>query len=70
MEKVFVIFNTACIGDMLVTNSLVQNIKHYYADSKVVFVCNEVFKDVALYQNGVDDVVTCDKKKLRTFGGF
>ena len=49
MEKVFVIFNTTCIGDMLVTNTLVQNVKSYYPDSKVIFVCNAPFKDVALY---------------------
>ena len=53
MEKVFLIFNTACIGDMLVTNTLVQNIKTYYSDSKVVFVCNSPFADVAKYQDGV-----------------
>ena len=49
MEKVFLIFNTACIGDMLVTNTLVQNIKAFYPNSKVIFVCNSPFVDVAKY---------------------
>ena len=70
MEKVFLIFNTACIGDMLVTNTLVQNIKTYYPDSKVVFVCNSPFADVAKYQDGVDDVVAFDKKKDKSLKGI
>lgn len=70
MEKVFVIFNTACIGDILVTNTLVQNIKNYYPDSKIVFVCNKPYRDVALYQYGVDEVIVFDKKKDKTLGGI
>ena len=70
MEKVFVIFNTACIGDMLLTNVLVQNIKNYYPQSRVVFVCNEQYKEAALYQDGVDDVVTYNKKKIKNFRYF
>lgn len=66
-EKVIVIFNTTSIGDVLVTNTLVQNIKHYYPDSKVVFVCNTPIYDVAKYQDGVDDVVIFDKKNCKTF---
>ena len=62
-KKVFLIFNTAFIGDMLVTNTLVQNIKTYYPDSKVVFICNTPFVDVAKYHDGVDEVVAFDKKK-------
>ena len=64
-KKVFVIFNTTSIGDVLVTNSLVQNIKYYYPYSHVVFVCNTPILDVAKYQNGVDDVVTYDKKSCK-----
>ena len=70
MKKVFIIFNTACIGDMLVTNTLVQNIKHYYPASKIVFVCNKPYRDVALYQDGVDDVVIFDKKKDKSLAGI
>ena len=70
MEKVFVVFNTACIGDILVTNTLVRNIKNYYPDSKVVFVCDSPYSAVARYQEGVDDVVTYDKKLIKSFSGF
>ena len=69
-EKIFLVFNTACIGDMLVTNALVQNIKFYYPNSKVVFVCNKPFVDVAKYQQGVDKVVVYDKKECKTLKGL
>ena len=70
MEKVFIVFNTAFIGDMLVTNTLVRNIKSYYPEAKVVFVCNTPFVDVAKYQDGVDDVVIFDKKKDKSLKGI
>ncbi len=69
-EKVFVIFNTTSIGDVLVTNTLVQNIKLYYPDSRVVFVCNTPMSDVAKYQAGVSDVVAFDKQKNNTIKGI
>ena len=69
-EKVFVIFNTTSIGDVLVTNTLVQNIKLYYPDSRVVFVCNTPMLDVAKYQAGVSDVVTFDKQNNNTLKGI
>ena len=69
-KKIFVIFNTAFIGDILLNNTLVQNIKYFYPDSKVVFVVQPQFRDVALYQKGVDDVVTFDKKHDSNLIGF
>lgn len=69
-EKVFLVFNTACIGDMLVTNALVQNIKHYFPNSKVVFICDTPYADVARYQEGVDEVVVFDKKHSKTLKGI
>lgn len=60
--KTFLIFNTACFGDVLVCNSLCQNIKKVYPDSKVVFVVNKPFYDVAKNQSDVDDVIVYDKK--------
>lgn len=61
-EKVFLVFNTACFGDGLVCNSLCQNIKRIYPDSKIVFIVNKPFYEVAKYQKDVDDVVILDKK--------
>lgn len=68
--KVFLVFNTACIGDMLVTNALVQNIKYYYPESKVVFICDIPYVDVAKYQVGVDEVFVFDKKKTKSLKEF
>lgn len=69
-EKVFVVFNTTCLGDVLVTNTLVQNIKLYYPESKVVFVCNTPMYDVAKYQYGVSDVIPFDKKRCSNLKGI
>ena len=64
-KKVFVIFNTTSIGDVLVTNTLVRNIKHYFPASYVVFVCNTPMLEVAKYQDGVDEVITYSKKDFK-----
>ena len=69
-EKVFVIFNTAFIGDILLNNTLVQNIKYFYPHSKVVYVVQPQFKDIAKYQIGVDNVITFNKKKGNNIFGF
>ncbi len=69
-EKVFVIFNTAFIGDILLNNTLVQNIKHFYPESKVIFVVQPQFVDVAKYQKGVDDVIAFDKKHNNNLWGL
>jgi len=69
-KRVFVIFNTTSIGDVLVTNTLVQNIKYFYPDSYIVFVCNTPIYDVAKYQADVDDVITYDKKRDNNIAGY
>lgn len=61
-EKVFLVFNTACFGDVLLCNSLVQNIKNVFPESRVIFVCDKNWEDIAKYQDGVDEVVICDKR--------
>ncbi len=69
--KNFVIFNTACFGDVLLCNSLVQNIKNIFPESRVIFVCDKNWEDVAKYQEGVDEVIIYDKKGAhRGFFGF
>ncbi|MGN1153444.1 MAG: glycosyltransferase family 9 protein, partial [Candidatus Gastranaerophilaceae bacterium] len=69
-KKIFIVFNTAFIGDILLNNTLVQNIKYFYPESKVIFVTQPQFRDVALYQKGVDDVVTFNKKKDNNLFGL
>ncbi len=69
-EKIFLIFNTAFIGDILLNNTLVQNIKLFYPEAKVIFVVQPQFADVAKYQKGVDDVVVFDKKRDNNLFGI
>ena len=61
-DKTFLVFNTACFGDNLVCNSLCQNIKRIYPDSKIVFIADKPFAEVAQHQKDVDEVVIYDKK--------
>ena len=60
-SKIFLVFNTAYFGDVLLCNTLCQNIKLIYPDSKVVMVVNKPFWEAAKYQKDVDDVVIYDK---------
>ncbi len=60
-EKVFVIINSYLVGDILLANSLVQNIKRIYEDSKVVMLTNKTFYDLSKYQKDVDDVIIWDR---------
>lgn len=70
-SKVFLVFNTAFFGDVLLCNSLCQNIKAIYPDSKIVFIVAKNFYDVARYQKDVDDVITIDKNgKHKGFFGL
>ena len=69
--KNFVIFNTACFGDVLLCNSLVQNIKNIFPEARVIFVCDKKWEDVVKYQDGVDEVIIYDKKgKNKGLFGF
>lgn len=60
--KTFLIINLSYFGDVILTNALCQNIKHYYPNSKIVFLVNEPFYEAAKYQQCVDDVITMDKR--------
>ena len=60
--KNFVVFNTAYFGDVLLCNSLCQNIKNIFPESRVIFVCDKNWEDIAKYQKDVDEVVVYDKK--------
>lgn len=61
-EKIFLIFNTSCFGDILICNSLCQNIKRLYPNSKTVFIVNKPFYEAAKGQECVDEVIIYDKK--------
>lgn len=60
-KKVFLVINLSYFGDVLLTNSLCQNIKLNYPDSKIVFLVNKPFEEAAKYQKDVDEVLVFDK---------
>lgn len=62
-SNVFIVFNTAGLGDVLLCNGLCQNIKKVYPDSKLIFVTDSPFKDAAFYQESVDHVLTINKRE-------
>ena len=66
-EKTFLVINLSCFGDVLLTNSLCQNLKINYPKSKIVFMVDKSFEDVARYQKDVDDVLVFDKTKNKGF---
>lgn len=66
-SKTFLVINLSCFGDVLLTNSLCQNLKINYPDSKIVFVVDKPFEDVAKYQKDVDEVLVFDKSKTKGF---
>lgn len=62
MEKTFLVINLSCFGDVLLTNSLCQNLKISYPNSKVIFCVDKPFEEVAKYQKDVDEVMVFDKR--------
>lgn len=62
--KHFLVINTSFFGDTLLTNPLCRNIKLIYPDSKITFIVNKPFYEVALYSDGVDEVIPYDKKGI------
>lgn len=60
--KTFLIINLSDFGDVLLTNALCRSIKAEYPDSKVVFLVNKPYYEVARYMHSVDDVLSLDKR--------
>lgn len=60
--KTFLVINLSYFGDVILTGSLCQNIKEEYPDSKIIFMVNKPFKEAAQYLDGVDDVISIDKR--------
>lgn len=60
-EKVFLIVNSYLVGDMLLVNSLVQNIKKLYENSKIIMLTSPKLIDVVKYQKDVDEVIIWDR---------
>ncbi|WP_371372142.1 glycosyltransferase family 9 protein [Sporomusa aerivorans] len=60
--KNFLVINTSYFGDVLLTDTLCQNIKTEYPDSRIVFLVNKPFYEAARYLAGVDEVICLDKQ--------
>ncbi len=60
--KKFLVINTSFFGDTILTNPLCRNIKKKFPDAKITFIVNKPFYEVALYSDGVDEVIPYDKK--------
>ena len=71
-QKIFVVIQLACFGDAILCNSLFQNIKNIYPNSKTIFIVDKPYLEVAKYQKDVDEVYTFDKfgKNKGLFGIF
>lgn len=63
-EKIFLIVNLSFFGDVILTNTLCQNIKKAYPSSKIVFLVDKKFEEAAKYQKDVDDVLVLDKRGI------
>lgn len=72
--KHFLVINTSYFGDTILTSSLCRNIKSAEPDSKIVFIANKPFIDVARYMDGVDEAWIYEKwgkhKGLKGFRSF
>lgn len=60
-QKTFLIINSYLLGDMLLVNSLVQNIKRIYKNSKVVMLSSKTLYNIAKNQEGVDEAIVWDR---------
>ncbi len=61
-EKTFLVVNLSYFGDILLTNSLCQNLKLSFPNSKIIFCVPKAFEEVARYQKDVDEVMIFDKR--------
>lgn len=70
--KKFLVINTSYFGDVLLTDTLCQNIKLEYPDAWITFMVNKPFYEAAKYMAGVDEVLSYDKngKHKGVFGIF
>lgn len=60
-KKNFVIISNHCLGDAILTNSLVQNIKRIYEDSNIIMVVAPYLAEFIRYLKDVDDVYVWDR---------
>lgn len=59
--KTFLVYNTSYFGDTILTDPLCRNLKRLYPESRLIFIANKPFADLARYMDGVDEVWPYDK---------
>lgn len=67
MKKVFLVICTGYFGDIILTSKLTRDIKKYYPDSKLVYICDTPYITVAQNIPGVDEVIGYNRKNNSTF---
>ncbi|MEO0255042.1 MAG: glycosyltransferase family 9 protein [candidate division WOR-3 bacterium] len=56
----FLLFRTDKIGDLVLSLSVPQGLKRKYKDSKIIFVCNPLYKEILLNHPDIDIVTDFD----------
>lgn len=62
MQKVFLIICTGYFGDLILTSKLTRDIKKFFTDSKVIYICDSPYVTVAKNLPGVDEVIPYSRK--------
>ena len=78
-EKVFLVFNTAAFGDVLLCNSLCQNIRKNFPSAKIVFIADKIepntrddeysakIRDLLSEENGLNKaLLKCYKETIKS----
>lgn len=63
MQEVILVICTGYFGDLILSSKLTKDIKKYFPDSKLVYICDTPYVDVAKNLPEVDDVVPYNRKK-------
>lgn len=67
----FAIISLGYLGDTILVEPLCRNIKDNFPNSQIIFIVNDVFKEIPLGFNSVDKIICYDKYKAhKGIGGF
>lgn len=69
-KKLFLIINTGYLGDVILTSKLSRDIKKEYPDSRLVFIVDTPYKEIAEGLPGVDEIICYDRKKCQNVFNF
>lgn len=63
MQDIILIICTGYFGDVLLTSKLTRDIKKYYPEFKLVYICDTPYINVARNLPGVEDVIPYNREK-------